>query len=201
MHSLKILACFLGLFWGISFTSTALAEDPQDWPVKKVLALDIHGTINPSILRQLQEGLRQHPMPDLVLIKLNTPGGLLSTTREFLTALGALHRPWAVWIAPAGASATSAGAIIAAGAQIIVAAEKPRYRTSSISRNAAEVKRCLSSGCSILIVGRQISRQKRHGRKYLPCIPSIRGEPSFVHQISREPDKSIQLIKTIRINR
>jgi len=117
-----ILICLLG--WP-NFAAFAAKPNPAPtpWPVKTVLQIDLNGTINPSILRQLQEGLKEAPHPNLILIKLNTPGGLLSTTRDFLTALGDLHLPWVVWIAPAGASATSAGAIIAAGAQVIVAAE------------------------------------------------------------------------------
>ncbi len=60
---------------------------------------------------------------NLILIEMNTPGGLVTTTKEILTLIGESEIPSAVWIRPEGASATSAGAIIASGAHLLFMSE------------------------------------------------------------------------------
>ncbi len=48
----------------------------------------------------------------MVIIKLNTPGGLLDSTREIVTSILSSTVPVVVYVAPAGARAASAGAFI-----------------------------------------------------------------------------------------
>ena len=48
----------------------------------------------------------------IVIIKLNTPGGLLDSTREIVTSILSSTVPVVVYVAPAGARAASAGAFI-----------------------------------------------------------------------------------------
>ncbi|MBF0300026.1 MAG: nodulation protein NfeD [Oligoflexia bacterium] len=55
----------------------------------------------------------------LIIIKINTPGGLVSTTKDILTLFGESDIPIVVWVTPEGASATSAGAIISSGAHFL----------------------------------------------------------------------------------
>ncbi|MFT6604283.1 MAG: membrane-bound serine protease (ClpP class), partial [Bacteriovoracaceae bacterium] len=56
---------------------------------------------------------------DLINIEINTPGGLVSTTKDILSEFGKSEIPVVVWVKPEGASATSAGAIIASGAHLL----------------------------------------------------------------------------------
>ena len=93
----------------------------ETYPINKILSLEISSSINPATLNYLKEGYKkaQETPCDLVLIKLNTPGGLVSTTKEILTLIGSQDIPTAVWVTPQGASATSAGAIIASGAHLL----------------------------------------------------------------------------------
>jgi len=97
----------------------------SDYPVKKILQLEINSSINPATYSYLSEGFKKAYREDFgfILIKLNTPGGLVSTTKDILTLIGGSEIPTIVWITPEGASATSAGAIIAAGAHILLMAD------------------------------------------------------------------------------
>ena len=107
------------------FLSLFCAASLQGRVVEKILVLDVHSTINPSTLNYIESGLEQAQDvgADLVLIELGTPGGLLTTTKDILTVFGRSDVPFAVWVAPEGSSATSAGAILASGAHILVMSE------------------------------------------------------------------------------
>jgi membrane-bound serine protease (ClpP class) len=79
-----------------------------------VLLLDIEGVINPFTARYLERGLSlaQSSNASLVVIALNTPGGLESSMREMVQAILDSPVPVVVYVTPAGARATSAGLFI-----------------------------------------------------------------------------------------
>ena len=91
----------------------------------KTLELDVHGAITPATLDYIQTAHKKAVTDqfDVILIKINTPGGLVQTTKEILTLFGASDIPIILWITPEGASATSAGALIASGAHLIFMSE------------------------------------------------------------------------------
>ena len=106
----------------LSFTNVYAKEN---YSINKVTTLNINSSINPATFNYIETNLKKLSQKnnDFVLIKLDTPGGLVTTTKEILTAMGSVDFPIAIWITPEGASATSAGAIIASGAHILVMSE------------------------------------------------------------------------------
>lgn len=97
----------------------------QDWNVKQVLKVEINSSINPATYNYLKVAFQKVKKEghQLLLITMNTPGGLVSTTKQILTLFGKDDVPVVIWIAPGGASATSAGAIISSGAHVLFMAE------------------------------------------------------------------------------
>ncbi len=97
------------------------AAESETAIIRRVVALNIGSTINPATLDYLDKGLARAKQQGetLVLVRMNTPGGLISTTKSILALMGGSSVPVAVWIGPEGASATSAGAIIASGAHFL----------------------------------------------------------------------------------
>jgi membrane-bound serine protease (ClpP class) len=89
------------------------------------VTLDINSSINPATFSYLKSGFEEAKSSnaDIVLITMNTPGGLVTTTKDILTLFGESQIPVVVWIKPEGASATSAGAIIASGAHLLFMSE------------------------------------------------------------------------------
>lgn len=89
-----------------------------------VRLLEISGPINPAsagyVARSLEESARKGDK--LVLIEMDTPGGLDSSMRSIVKDIFASPVPVAVYVAPAGSRATSAGAIIAIAADFSVMA-------------------------------------------------------------------------------
>lgn len=96
-------------------------EDADVLTITKILSVTIDSSINPATYnflatehkRAVDEG--SHAF----LIKINTPGGLVTTTKDILTIMGNSSIPIIVWITPEGASASSAGAILACGAHVL----------------------------------------------------------------------------------
>ena len=104
----------------------APAQGPAETrAVRTILVLDVHSTINPATLSYVESGLAKgrETGADLILVKMGTPGGLVTTTKDILSLFGASDAPVAVWVTPEGASATSAGAILASGAHVLVMSE------------------------------------------------------------------------------
>ncbi len=97
----------------------------QAKPVYKILSLQIESSINPATFNYIKTGLEKarQENADLMVIKLRTPGGLVSTTKDILSLIGQSEIPIAVWVTPEGSSATSAGAILASGAHILIMSE------------------------------------------------------------------------------
>ena len=89
-----------------------------------VLVIDIDGTIEPLTVDHIARGLDEArgDGATLVVIRLDTPGGLLESTREIVELMLESHVPIAVYVAPAGARAASAGTFVAAAANFAIMA-------------------------------------------------------------------------------
>ena len=88
-------------------------------PPVRVIELD--GGVDPVSARFV-EG-RIHAAEDagavVVVIRVDTPGGLVSAARDIVTAMGESSVPVTVWVGPSGARAGSAGAYISAAADLL----------------------------------------------------------------------------------
>lgn len=113
-----LLLPFISLF--VVFFAKA-SDIPTTLNVDRVLTLTIESTINPATLNYLKTGFKRASLEkfDMINIEINTPGGLVSTTKDILALFGKSDIPVVVWVKPEGASATSAGAIIASGAHLL----------------------------------------------------------------------------------
>ena len=83
-----------------------------DTPVVMVMSID--GTISPSLAEYLERGLRSaaEENAEVVILKLNTPGGGTDVMSRMVEAIRASEVPVVVYVAPQGAMAGSAGTVI-----------------------------------------------------------------------------------------
>jgi membrane-bound serine protease (ClpP class) len=111
------IACFAGLFT-FGLVGTALAQSPY------VLVLRVDGVINPVKERLIQRAIKRAEVDQatLLVIELDTPGGLLDSTRKIVESMLAANVPTAVYVSPRGAQAGSAGTFITAAANFAVMA-------------------------------------------------------------------------------
>lgn len=85
-----------------------------------VLVLKVEGIINPLTARYLERGLRlaQQQGAQVLIVTLDTPGGLESSMREMVQMLLDAPVPTVVYVTPGGARATSAGMFILLAADV-----------------------------------------------------------------------------------
>ncbi|UGY93391.1 NfeD family protein [Streptomyces gobiensis] len=109
---LVTLACL------IAAPSTAAAQAPT------VLATRVDDTITPVIADHLKEGVRiaERDGHTAFLVEIDTPGGLLTSTREIVQVFLGADIPVIVHVTPSGARAASAGAYIGLSAHILAMA-------------------------------------------------------------------------------
>lgn len=124
---------FLRIFLSVTFIALGAlaifsANAANNQPVT---VLNIKGAITPAYSDYLHRGLREAKKNNsqLVLIELDTPGGVLTTTREMAQEIMGSEIPVAVFVTPAGAHAASAGTFLLYAAHI--AAMSPGTNTGA----------------------------------------------------------------------
>lgn len=85
-----------------------------------VMLVDVKGAIGVGTNYQIGIALKsaEQQKAALIVIRLDTPGGLVAATRDIIQQILASPIPVAVWVAPGGARAASAGTYIAYAAHI-----------------------------------------------------------------------------------
>lgn len=93
---------------------------PLSLAAQTVVSIKIDGTINPVTAQFIQRAIvaARDKKAECLLIELNTPGGLLKSTRVIVSELLGAQVPVIVYVAPGGAHAGSAGVFITMAAHI-----------------------------------------------------------------------------------
>ncbi len=94
--------------WWLLLVSVMVPAEERYWQ------LDIKGAIGPGISDYLVTEINQaqSERPALVLLTMDTPGGLYSATRDIISAMLESSVPVVVYVSPGGARAASAGTYI-----------------------------------------------------------------------------------------
>lgn len=118
----KTYLFFSAIFFVISFLFGFIssAEQNEKPLASKIIEIEINGTINPSTTDYIKEGIEKAKAEnaEALLILLDTPGGLLSSTKDIVKLILNSEVPVIVYVYPKGSSATSAGVFITLSAHI-----------------------------------------------------------------------------------
>lgn len=89
-------------------------------PAQKVVSITIEGSINPATASYIERGIKKaaDENAECLLVYLNTPGGLLKSTRVIVADIFDSPVPVVVYVSPGGAHAGSAGVFITMAAHI-----------------------------------------------------------------------------------
>lgn len=150
-YSLAVLG--LGILLSFLCTVKILAEEqPDERPslsqhieqinIERILVLTIDSSINPATLNYIESSFEKARSQgfQLILLKLNTPGGLVTTTKAIMGIIGESDIPTAIWVSPEGASATSAGAIIASSAHVLFMASGTNIGAATPIQMSEDIK-------------------------------------------------------------
>jgi membrane-bound serine protease (ClpP class) len=139
-----LLAAFVMLAgaWGYlnSADGTVFAQSQQDSDSVSgaqsggVVLIRLDGPIDGVSARFIERGLNKAVASDsrLVVLMLDTPGGLLDATRDIVETILASEVPVAVYVAPDGAQAASAGTFLGAAADILAMAPTTNIGAASV---------------------------------------------------------------------
>lgn len=108
--------CIAVLIVGALFVATTLA----DAAVRRAVVLEVDGVIGPGMADYVVREIEAAKPDDtgIVVLRLDTPGGLDTSMREIIRAMLASPVPVAVYVAPGGARAASAGTYITYAAAV-----------------------------------------------------------------------------------
>ena len=111
------LSLAIGIF-ALAASGTSAAGD------REVIVLPTTGIVDQGMAHYLAEGIARAERDGAaaVVIKLNTPGGFLTSTNDIVGTLLESKVPTIVWVAPAGGFAASAGTFITLAANVAVMA-------------------------------------------------------------------------------
>ena len=117
---IAVTLVFLGFGLLVFAPVRAMAQDEDP----HVALVSIDGAIDRLSARFLSRGIRQASSSgaQLVVVTLDTPGGVLSSTRDMVVSMLSAEIPVAVYVSPPGARAASAGTFITAAANFAVMA-------------------------------------------------------------------------------
>lgn len=109
---LRITFYLLAVLAGVAGTVHSQSTGPDNRaPVYRV---DIDGVISPGAAGLLEHAIdtAEANKAAALILRIDTPGGLISTTRDMVSAIAESQVPVIGYVGPSGASATSAGAFI-----------------------------------------------------------------------------------------
>ena len=100
------------------FAGVALGEN-------RVVAVSVDGVISPITVDILTRAIdqAQHEKAEILLIRINTPGGLLEATRQAIEKIVASPVPVVTFVTPSGARAASAGFFLLESADVAAMAD------------------------------------------------------------------------------
>ena len=139
LHPLvRVIVVLLGTAMVFSGLAGPLLAQTGQGP--HVLIMTVDGVINPVKERFISRSIDQarEDGATLLVIRLDTPGGLLSSTREIVEELLESPVPVAVYVSPRGARAGSAGTFITAAANFAVMAPGSNIGAASLISGTGE---------------------------------------------------------------
>lgn len=112
LKAILLIGCF-------ALGASVLAQSQQAVaPHVDVIVID--GSINPAVDDFIREGIARakNNGARALIVQLDTPGGLLTSTRTIVKEMLGAHVPVMVWVGPSGAGAGSAGVFITLAAHV-----------------------------------------------------------------------------------
>ncbi|WP_235896511.1 NfeD family protein [Oceanidesulfovibrio marinus] len=156
--------CVLLLAWANASTAAN-----QTISQTRVLYVELDGGISPiqaDLFDQAIETARDDNY-ELILVRLDTPGGLVSSTRTMIKSMLGSPVPFLVWVGPAGAHAASAGVFIVAASDLAgMSPQSTIGAASPVSMSGGDINGTMARKVQNDILSLLRSLARRKGRNY-----------------------------------
>lgn len=144
--------------------------------------ISLADTVNPGTADYLRRGLADAQAADacLVVIRLDTPGGLVESMRQMTQAIIASPQPVAVFVAPGGARATSAGAFLVLASDVAAMAPGTHLGAAHpVGGGGEEIKGVMGEKAVSDLAALAESLAKRRGRDPAPARAMVEKSTSY----------------------
>ncbi len=138
----------------------------------EVVVIDLVGTISPGSAAFLDNGMEEARKRDarLIIIRLDTPGGLASSMRIMVKSILNSPIPVVVYVAPKGSGAASAGVLITIAAHVAAMAPGTNIGAASpVSASGGDIPSTMSKKVvnDMASYGRGIAREKGRNAEWV----------------------------------
>jgi len=114
MPIMKVFILHIAICVILTISLGLVSQPEENTIIKRVVVISVDGSINPSSAEYINSGIKNaiEKNAECLIIKLNTPGGLLKSTRVIVTDILDSEIPVVVFVYPGGSQAASAGVFI-----------------------------------------------------------------------------------------
>jgi membrane-bound serine protease (ClpP class) len=178
-----ILACLLGA------SAAPVPGPPAAARRAEVVHVRVASILHPIAARFILDAVAEADAAGAaaLVIELDTPGGLLTSTREITTALLGARTPVVVWVAPSGAQAASAGFFLLMAAD--VAAMAPGTNTGAahpVGPQGEDIEGTMGQKVEQDTAAWVRALAARHGRNAKLAEAAVRESRSFTAEEARD---------------
>jgi len=135
---------------------------------QEVLVIDVDGPVTPVMLSYIERAIAEAEtrQAEILVIRLNTPGGSVDLTRKIIQAIIASETPVVVYVWPPGGFAASAGTFITlAGHAAAMAPNTSIGAASPVDSNGGDIDDTLRAKLENILVADIKSLSDRRGEK------------------------------------
>jgi membrane-bound serine protease (ClpP class) len=160
------------------------------------MVIELEGTINPGTAQFVTKGLKRAETSNqgLVIIRLDTPGGLDTSMRSIVKAILNSSIPVVVYVAPRGARAASAGVMITIAAHVAAMAPQTNIGAAHpVSAGGKEIDKTMSEKVVNDMVAYVRSIAKDRGRNQDWAEKAIRESVSITADVAVK-EKVVDLV-------
>jgi membrane-bound serine protease (ClpP class) len=151
--------------------------------------LSIDGAIEPTAARFLSRGLRvaTEDGAQFLIVRVDTPGGLFSSTRDMVGDILAAEIPVVAFVAPGGAQAASAGTFVVAAAHVAAMAPGTNIGAASpVGMGGEELPDTIKSKATQDAAAFIRGIAEKRGRNAGPLEETVLSARSFTHSEALE---------------
>jgi membrane-bound serine protease (ClpP class) len=164
-------------------------------PSPRVVAVNVDGEIHPVTTEIIAGAIAQAQSENaaLLLVRINTPGGLLDATREIIQKLDAASVPVVTYVEPSGARAASAGFFVLEAGDIAAMAPGTNTGASSPVLLVGQMDQVMRNKVENDAAAMLRSMMTRRGRNAAVGEQTIRDAKSFTEKEAQD-QKLIDLV-------